>query len=197
MLRPLGRKVSGLDGRRVRKDLIRACICSFIRCGWVRVVFVGFVNRAKIAKWTTAGQAIIIYRILEPYLPHHPTKSYANEGPRQPHPPNLNTATTTPSFHLSWTIEGEERCVKSGATTMINYHRRNIVEICGWQSVVVCGSVRQCAASLDGDADSCPGGSSRRIDGRWLRNKRGDGFGCCLAYTTKYIYHPCFRSDVN
>jgi len=121
---------------------VLAFVLSFGVDGW-RVVFVGFVNRAKIAKWTTAGQAIIIYRILEPYLPHHPTKSYANEGPRQPHPPNLNTATTTPSFHLSWTIEGEERCVKSGATTMINYHRRNIVEICGWQSVVVCGSVRR------------------------------------------------------
>ncbi len=190
MLRPLegiGRSVGWETGTE------RCLLLFFHRCGGRRGAgggFVGFVNRAKIAKWTTAGQAI---KSFTAYLSLTYSRTSSYEILRQPRPPPTPPSkpkpTTTPSFHLRGTIEGEERCVQ---VRLINYHRRNIVEICGWQSAAVCGSVRQCAASLDGDADRCPGGRSRRIDGRWLR--RGDGFGCCLATTTTYIYHLCFRS---
>jgi hypothetical protein len=71
---------------------------------------------------------------------------------------------------------------------MINDHRRNIVEIFGWQSAVVCGSVRQVWTAMLIVVQAAAVASM--------------GDGCVVAIvlgvaslTTTTYYHPCFRSD--
>jgi hypothetical protein len=189
MLRPLegiGRSVGWETGTE------RCLLLFFHRCGGRRGAgggFVGFVNRAKIAKWTTAGQAI---KSFTAYLSLTYSRSSSYEILRQPRPPptppSKTKPTTTPSFHLSGTIEGEERCVQ---VRLINYHRRNIVEICGRvrQCAAVCGSVRQVWTAM-----------LIVVQAAAVAASMGDGcvvamvLGVASLTTTTYIYHPCFRS---